>query len=687
MKSLKLTILTLASALGLVSCSDEPSLGNPVMDVKTDLSDAHFGDSLTFVINASDADVPLSTIHAALYFDSEKVSETVIRTKESGKDYEGKIYVPYLANVPDGTATLRLSLQNIQFTLTEKDVPVHITHADYPHLIFKASIPAIVEGEEQEVEQEFVMKRDAQYEYSFTDKLPQKVKGYIYAPAVDEKGNDIVFGYVNNAIAVGGESGIPFSNSKAGKYKVTFNTFSFAASPFVTLKINGNELVSVDDNNSQVDLNLLQGQQVTLEGFPNINDWWIDPDYFTSNDDGTLTFRPISGSYRIIANQALQYFRVYALNGSEPAKLSDDGSGALWVIGENVGKPSVSANPVGWTTENALCMAQIRNKVYELSVVGGKTVSTNKINFKFFGQMGWGVELKGSVNYAGIISEFVGVGTGSDGHDDGNLYLLDGVTLKDNTIYKFVVDLTAGINAAVFTMTEEGEQPFVEKKVFVNGVKMTTNDNALYTLTSDLNQNATLVIEGVNGLDEYYFDPDYFAYDDDASAVIFRPVNGKYRISLNALQRTMGAVRLNSDGSDATLDGDGHGIWLMGWGVGNPNQDAQFGWTPGAAYSMAEILPGIYQFTGQAGPEKGSSIGQRIRMDYLSFKFFHQNGWGGEFSGDNALSLTGTAADFIKCPGNFELADGTQLEEGATYVITVDITKGVSKGTINFEKK
>ncbi len=92
----------------LWSCKDdEEPFGNPVIDYRDATETAHFGDSLAFTVNASDAEVALSTLKAQLYYGDEMVEETVIRTKESGKDYSGKIYLPYFANVPDGTATLK----------------------------------------------------------------------------------------------------------------------------------------------------------------------------------------------------------------------------------------------------------------------------------------------------------------------------------------------------------------------------------------------------------------------------------------------------------------------------------------------------------------------------------------------------------------------------------------------------
>lgn len=155
---------------------------------------------------------------------------------------------------------------------------------------------------------------------------------------------------------------------------------------------------------------------------------------------------------------------------------------------------------------------------------------------------------------------------------------------------------------------------------------------------------------------------------------------------LDKLNGTLSAKMVAADGAELTLNPDGTGaLWMMGWGVGSPSMSGQFGWNPGQAYCMAQVAPGVYQFTGNAGPENGSSTGDRFRYDYLSFKFFHQDGWGGEF-GQDALRMTGDTDKLLKNTGNFELADGTQLEEGATYRLTVDLSAGIENGTINMVK-
>lgn len=171
---MKLTkyILSLAAiSLLLTACNDDdPVLGNPVIEYPDAATQAHFGDSLAFTVKASDVEVPLSTLKAQLYFGEEMVEETVIRTKESGKDYTGKIYVPYFANVPDGTATLKLVLQNINFTITEQEYPVAITHPQFPYLTLQTDEQ---DGENGPVSYRMEPKGDNLYAY--TGKLPQKI--------------------------------------------------------------------------------------------------------------------------------------------------------------------------------------------------------------------------------------------------------------------------------------------------------------------------------------------------------------------------------------------------------------------------------------------------------------------------------------------------------------------------------
>lgn len=83
MKSLKYYLMALAGIAMLNACSDDdPVPGNPTMDFQAEPSSALFGDSLPFTIKASDADVPLSTLKARLYFSDEVVAGEQIKSDD-----------------------------------------------------------------------------------------------------------------------------------------------------------------------------------------------------------------------------------------------------------------------------------------------------------------------------------------------------------------------------------------------------------------------------------------------------------------------------------------------------------------------------------------------------------------------------------------------------------------------------
>lgn len=412
--------------------------GNPIIDPKTEFSSAYFGDSLAFTVSVSDAEVPLSTLKARLYYSDELVSETVIRTKTNG-DYTDKIFVPYYANVPNGTATLKLVLQNINFTVAEEQYDLPLERPDYPYLTLVTDVA------------EYRLERTGPYTYAATSTFPARMSGYIKTPTFGEAGNELTFGWIDNAIKEGSTNNIPFSNAFSGEYTISFNSLTYEAAPFIiAYAINQTVMKRVDDTHYSVDLALNHEEEVIIDGFDDLASWWIDPDYFAKDGSDKLLFQPKSGNYRITADFNNRYFIVEALNGSDLAALQPDGTGAVWIIGEGIGKPSVSANAVGWTPEKALCMAPIQDKVYQVTVVAGTTVAADNINFKFFHQKGWGGEFKNDA--LSTTSDLIFVGDGSNGRDPGNLGLLEGKTLEAGTTYVLTLDLTAGNDQAVLNV-------------------------------------------------------------------------------------------------------------------------------------------------------------------------------------------------------------------------------------------
>ena len=441
MKNFRYLFLALIGTFLISSCNDNDVVpGNPVMESKADFGSAMFGDSLPFTVGVSDADVPLSTLKAQLFFGDEKVSETVIRTKTNA-DYSGKIFIPYYADIPNGTATLKLVLQNINFTITEKEYDLSVTRPDFEYLTFVTS------------DAEYRMERVAPYQYELQGTFPQKVKGYIKSPKASTQGNEVFFGWENGAITQGSVSPISFSNSSAGEYVISFNSKTYEAAPFIKLLVEGKEMQMIDDDNYKVDLSLSQGQKLSLSGFPDYNQWWIDPDFFVRGDDGKLEFLPLSGNYRVIANFKHKYFIVAALKDGNPASLQSDGTGAIWIIGDGIGKPGVAQNQVSWNTDKALYMSQIQPKKYQVTVIAGTSIATNNINFKFFHQKGWGGEY-GSTTIS-TTSDVILIGNGTNGRDNGNLGLVEGQTLETGATYVFTVDVTEGIAKAVLTVVKK----------------------------------------------------------------------------------------------------------------------------------------------------------------------------------------------------------------------------------------
>lgn len=443
MKKIKYWMSALIVSLALVSCTSEvvepQQEGNPTMQIENQFANVHFGDILPFEVTVND-DVPLSTLTAKLYFGEEEVSKTIIRTKENGQ-YTGSIAIPYGKNIPDGTATLEFILINTTMKKTSQTFDVPVKRASYPYLILvteEASYPMVPTGQPNE--------------YAATSAFPTtELPAYIKTPVLDPKGREILFGWDNGegGVAEGSSNNIPFVSPEGGTYSVTFNTRTLKASPFFEVVLNGQNMNMIDKDNYQLDIDLTQGEEITFAG---LNNWWVDPDFFAEEGE-KMTFVPISGRYRVTANLPLNYLKVEALIGSNEATLQPDGTGAIWIIGTDVGKPSVAKNEVGWNTDKALCMAPVGNKKYQLTVVGDETVSVNSINFKFFHQKGWGGEYGSESLTTG--SDIIFVGNGSNGRDNGNLGIVEGKTLTAGKTYLFTVDVSGGISNAVLTVVEK----------------------------------------------------------------------------------------------------------------------------------------------------------------------------------------------------------------------------------------
>ena len=686
MKTLKYIALSLLAGACTTACQDDPELlttdiGPEMTAVSSDASGV-FGGKVGFEATMTDR-YALSTLKAQVFFDDEMVAEEVIRTKENGT-YSGTVTLPFYKNIPDGEATLRLVGQNVRFGVTTLERPLNVTRPKPDHLTF------VLGGQEYRMEPTGV-----DYEYAVTADFPQKPQGYITTPDLDGQGSVVTFGYSaeQGGIVSDSTEPIPFANSNAGEFAVTFNLKTFEGSPFIKLLFDNTEMTMVDNDNYSIVTTLTQNQTYTLTGVSDFAGWDIDRDFFERADESNpeaLTFLPMSGMYKVTANFKHSYLRVEAMkSATEYASLNADGSGnAIWTVGAGIGKPVIK-NGDGWDmASTGLCLARVADKKFQITLVAGISINASSFNFKFFWPKDWdkgeflGKEDASFANPYGVLTTASDLIEISDG---GNLGLAEGKTLELGGIYRFTIDVSGGTMAAVLTVEHDGNQPLPAADLQINGTKMTQLDADNYQLDLDLTQGQTLTFGGADMFTPAWINPDFFEAVSAASAKVI-PVSGKYRISANLATKVIDALVLNADGSGlATLSDDGHGaVYFIGYGIGSPAAADEPGWTTEKGVCVPEAAPGIYKMTAQAGKEGSTVLGQRFRVSGWDGKFFGARGW----ADLGALTSTpGTEALLDVSKGNINMAADVTLEEGADYELTLDCTGGKNAPVLTFVKK
>ena len=686
MKTLKYIALSLLAAACTTACQDDPELlttdiGPEMTAVSSDASGV-FGGKVGFEATMTGR-YALSTLKAQVFFDDEMVAEEVIRTKENGT-YSGTVTLPFYKNIPDGEATLRLVGQNVRFGVTTLERPLNVTRPKPDHLTF------VLGGQEYRMEPTGV-----DYEYAVTADFPQKPQGYITTPDLDGQGSVVTFGYSaeQGGIVSDSTEPIPFANSNAGEFAVTFNLKTFEGSPFIKLLFDNTEMTMVDNDNYSIVTTLTQNQTYTLTGVSDFAGWDIDRDFFERADESNpeaLTFLPMSGMYKVTANFKHSYLRIEAMkSATEYASLNADGSGnAIWTVGAGIGKPVIK-NGDGWDmASTGLCLARVADKKFQITLVAGISINASSFNFKFFWPKDWdkgeflGKEDASFANPYGVLTTASDLIEISDG---GNLGLAEGKTLELGGIYRFTIDVSGGTMAAVLTVEHDGNQPLPAADLQINGTKMAQLDADNYQLDLDLTQGQTLTFGGADMFTPAWINPDFFEAVSAASAKVI-PVSGKYRISANLATKVIDALVLNADGSGlATLSDDGHGaVYFIGYGIGSPAAADEPGWTTEKGVCVPEAAPGIYKMTAQAGKEGSTVLGQRFRVSGWDGKFFGARGW----ADLGALTSTpGTEALLDVSKGNINMAADVTLEEGADYELTLDCTGGKNAPVLTFVKK
>lgn len=445
---IKISAYVLAGVMAFASCQKTPELVTtdvgPVMEVLECDIDAFMGESISFAVSMEDP-IPLSTLKAQLFFDKDVVGEVSIRTKKNGV-YAGTIEVPFLKDIPDGTASLVFTGQNIQFGTTETTVPVKVSRPDFEYLTLWVN------------QRDYRMERVDKNRYECKGEFPREFEGYIESAPFGELGNVITFGWSNAAVAPGTTKAIPFS-STSSDITVSLNTFTFDAGPFVIYTISVNDVAAEKVSDGGViyytydTMPLKQGMELDLSikvnGEDELDKWYIDPDYVNVTDKG-MNFNAVDGYYTVRFDVEYKYVTIQKVNEKgESASFADDG--ILYLLGWGGAYPAM-ANQFSWSLGNGWGMAEVKDNVYqfsgkavpESSVEMGGHFRTDYIDIKYFGtKNSWAPEagkiFDGTTESKVTLTEASKQWVKLNGT---NINLADGTKLEEGAMYVLTVDLS-----------------------------------------------------------------------------------------------------------------------------------------------------------------------------------------------------------------------------------------------------
>lgn len=139
---------------------------------------------------------------------------------------------------------------------------------------------------------------------------------------------------------------------------------------------------------------------ISFTGIDNPLEWKLDGDHFEITSEG-LKFKAVSGFYSFELNVEKKYVVVRHVKSDGKAATYADEK-AITFMAWGVGFPSMSQQ-LGWDGGMFITLAQVGTGVYQFTGVAcedkdeklvGNCWRYDYISFKFFGQAGWGVELR-----------------------------------------------------------------------------------------------------------------------------------------------------------------------------------------------------------------------------------------------------------------------------------------------------
>lgn len=399
------------SLIGMTSCKDEidqfDDHGSATIVSFTGSEKAYMGDSIAFDFEVKSGGVKINQAKVQLYYGEEMVSEAFYNLKADGK-YNGKVLAPYLKDTSNGDAKVILRIQNERFSNESRELTIAVERPKFQSL-------KLIAADGTEYTMSPVPGKE--YEYSVRSNFSLDMEASIVAPAYSDgsdnpylKGNELRFGMDNGRIAINSTNNIGFETTgydEDGKYEITFNTLTFEGGPFPKFGLrfdSQNKFMEFEGSGNvfTIDAEFQKDDIIKLSGMKaEYHEYWKNPTWFdgVKEDELLLHFRGRNGKYRFTLDRGMKAILMEQLENASTSNTQN--ATAMWLIGnDKVGFPSYAQNNINWNTGKAFNLVPLTDTKYELVVLVGQNVDGGNVNFKFFGQKGWGTEWVGPGAYA-----------------------------------------------------------------------------------------------------------------------------------------------------------------------------------------------------------------------------------------------------------------------------------------------
>lgn len=224
--------------------------------------------------------------------------------------------------------------------------------------------------------------------------------------------------------------------------------------------------------------------------------------------------------------------------------------------------------------------------------------------------------------------------------------------------------------------------PFI--KFAMNGVEFEKVDNNNFKVDGELKQGQIIEVTGLkNDYANYWINPTFFdvVKDTNGKKLKFRGQDGQYRFTCDKSKKYFRVLPLGSDGSSlATMSKNEPGVWVIGdANIGFPSykkNNSNWNAKETNAIPLCPIGNNIYELVLLAGTN--------INPGSINYKFFYQNGWGGEFKAGNYTSVEGIQPYFRvnSTDGNIR-AGNSGITAGKYYRVRLDLTNGPTKAVVS----